>query len=99
MEQLEPYYFELNTKYLPMLSFILYFKRHMNRNRNMRWGKIGKTNRVMLDVVTFLAHTAHFISFVAYPPNAFEVKIKDSTEGEEIFSFSRDYCCYGLCFA
>ena len=55
-------------------------------------GKIGKTNRVMLDVVTFLAHTAHFISFVAYPPNAFEVKIKDSTEEEEIFSFSRDYC-------
>ena len=65
----------------------------------MRWGKIGKTNRVMLDVVTFLAHTAHFISFVAYPPNAFEVKIKDSTEEEEIFSFSRDYCYYGSFFA
>ena len=74
--------------------------RHRNRNRNTyEVGKIGKTNRVMLDVVTFLAHTAHFISFVAYPPNAFEVKIKDSTEEEEIFSFSRDYCYYGSCFA
>ena len=64
--------------------------RHRNRNRNTyEVGKIGKTNRVMLDVVTFLAHTAHFISFVAYPPNAFEVKIKDYRGGRDLFFFKR----------
>ena len=84
-------------KYLELTLIHFILNGHSNRNRRMEESE--NTNRVMLDVVTFLAHTAHFISFVAYPPNAFEVKIKDSTEGEEIFSFSRDYCYYGSCFA